>query len=284
MSPTDDERVARFRVLRHQGGDSSHDDDDVAIEEPLELRIDGVPMLVTMRTPGDDVDLAVGLLVTEGIARSVHDVGGVTPCPGPDGASNVVRAVSAPGRTLVVPAARAHAASSACGLCGKQRIEDVRARIPRLDDPVRVARRVIAGMPLALRAAQRGFDATGGLHAAGLFDARGALSLVREDVGRHNAVDKVIGALARRAAVEGAELLDGEGRLHARGHVLFVSGRVGFEIVQKAAVARIPVIAAVSAPSSLAIELAEEVGVTLLGFVRGEAMNAYTHAWRIEDA
>jgi FdhD protein len=248
------------------------DRDLVVAEEPLEIRIGGESLLVTMRTPGDDLDLAAGLLFTEGVVASLDEVAALThgaPTAGRD-RDNVVEVTVAAGRALEVGAARrVLRATAACGLCGKESIAAVRRRIAPIDDPTTVALDVVLGLPDAIRAAQPVFAATGGLHAVGLFTPEGAPLLVREDVGRHNAVDKVIGARLRA----GARSLGGA--------VMLLSGRAGFELIQKAAVARVPVVCSVSAPSALAVDLADEVGLTLVGFVRGGSANVYTHPRRI---
>jgi len=246
--------------------------DLVVAEEPLEIRIGGESLMVTMRTPGDDLDLAAGLLFTEGVIASLDDVAALAPGGERAGRDreNIVEVTPAPGRALAVAAARrVLRATAACGLCGKESIAAVRRRIAPLVDEVRVPLTVVLGLPAAVRAEQEIFAATGGLHAVGLFSPAGAPLLVREDVGRHNAVDKVIGAALRA----GARSLEGK--------VMLLSGRAGFELIQKAAVARVPVVCSVSAPSALAVDLADEVGLTLVGFVRGGSANVYTHARRI---
>jgi FdhD protein len=253
--------------------------DTLAAEEPLEIRVGpaGVKrpaLAVTMRTPGDDLDLAIGFLLTEGIIGSAEDVVTAQLCAGADTPNtyNVVDVVLAPGvAPPTTDPARHFYTTSSCGVCGKASIDAVRVR-SRHDiaaDLVEVPAAVLTTLPDKLRAAQRGFDATGGLHAASLFDADGQQICVREDVGRHNAVDKVVGWAARA------------GRLPAKGHILMVSGRASFELVQKATLAGIPVLAAVSAPSTLAADLATEAGMTLVGFLRGQTFNVYSGAHRI---
>jgi FdhD protein len=264
------------RVLRlHDGGQAERSDALVA-EEPLELRVGGRPVSVTMRTPGDDFDLVAGFLVTEGMVGTAEDIAALRYCAstGDDGANtyNVIDAALAPGTVLPeLAVTRNFYTTSSCGLCGKASIDAIRtsARYDVAADPLRLSPTVLATLPDTLRAAQRVFARTGGLHAAGLFAADGELLALREDVGRHNAVDKVVGW-----AVRG-------GRLPLRGCVLLVSGRASFELTQKALMAGIPVLAAVSAPSSLAVELAEESGMSLVGFLRGTSMNVYTGAHRI---
>jgi FdhD protein len=251
--------------------------DLLAVEEPLEIRIGGQPLTVTMRTPGDDLDLAAGFLFTEGLLAPEIDLRQIRMCD-----ENVADATLEVG-DLPSPAELARATdarrkaqrsfltTSACGVCGKESIDAIRVR-SRYDltaDQVQVPPEVLASLPDRLREAQRVFASTGGLHAAGLFTADGTLAVLREDVGRHNAVDKVIGWALRA------------GRLPLSGHILMVSGRASFELVQKAAVAGLPVLAAVSAPSSLAADLAEETGMTLVGFLRGTSMNGYTGLHRL---
>ena len=248
----------------------------LAAEEPLEIRVGSRSLAVTMRTPGDDFDLAIGFLVTEGFLASGADVQAIRYCAGAtdDGVNtyNVLDVAYAAGVALPDPSlARSFFTTSSCGLCGKASIDAVRTRsaFSVADDALRVSAGTLSAMPETLRAAQKVFDKTGGLHAAGLFAADGSLVCLREDVGRHNAVDKVIGWAAR------------EGRLPLSGHVLLVSGRTSFELTQKAFMAGIPVLAAVSAPSSLAVELADEVGITLIGFLRGQDMTVYTGEGRV---
>ena len=244
--------------------------DTVTVEEPLEIRVGGVSLAVTMRTPGNDFDLAIGFLLTEGLIGTASDVHTVMHCQdeGEDGLPtyNVVDVALASGVTPPpTNAARWSYITSACGVCGKASIESIttKSRYAVAADRARVDPRVLAVMPTTLRAHQKVFDQTGGLHAAGLFTAEGELLVAREDVGRHNAVDKVIGWAAR------------EDRLPLTGHVLCVSGRASFELTQKALMAGIPTLAAVSAPSSLAVELATEAGMTLVGFVRDPKLTVY---------
>ena len=242
--------------------------DLLAVEEPLEIRVGGQPLAVTMRTPGHDIDLAAGFLATEGVIASAADLTQITMCDG-----NVADVTLAPGVTLPMERLqRNFITTSACGVCGKDSIDAIRVRA-RYDvsaDQVRVAPALLAALPDRLREAQRVFASTGGLHAAGIFTAAGALLALREDVGRHNAVDKVIGWALR------------EGRLPLTGCVLLVSGRASFELTQKALMAGLPMLAAVSAPSSLAAELAGESGMTLVGFLRGSSMNVYTSPQRLD--
>ncbi|MDL4777090.1 MULTISPECIES: formate dehydrogenase accessory sulfurtransferase FdhD [Thermomonosporaceae] len=245
--------------------------DTLAVEEPLEIRIDGRPLTITMRTPGADFDLAAGFLAAEGIIGAAGDLAAMRYCAD-TAEQNTLDVVLAPGvRPPDALLTRAFTTTSACGVCGKSSIEALRTDRPYdvAADTVALTTAVLAALPDRLRESQRVFDRTGGLHAAGLFDADGGLLVVREDVGRHNAVDKVVGWALRQ------DLLPLTGR------ILMVSGRASFELTQKAAQAGIPVLAAVSAPSSLAVELAEDAGMTLVGFLRGETMNVYTGADRI---
>ncbi|MEU4367028.1 formate dehydrogenase accessory sulfurtransferase FdhD [Micromonospora chersina] len=254
--------------------------DTLVVEEPLEIRVGAAgpgrrrPLAVTMRTPGDDLDLAIGFLLTEGLVRSADDVRTAQLCAGAETPNtyNVVDVVLAPG--VPEPAtdpARNFYTTSSCGVCGKASIDSVRtrSRFAVNEDPLAVSAELLAALPDRLRAAQRTFERTGGLHAAGLFTADGELVVLREDVGRHNAVDKVVGWAVR------------EGRLPLTGHLLLVSGRASFELTQKAWMAGVPLLAAVSAPSTLAADLAEEAGMTLVGFLRGGTMNVYTGAQRV---
>ncbi len=265
------ERPVERRGTRPLGGLPA-DRDLVVAEEPLEIRIAGESLMVTMRTPGDDLDLAAGLLYTEGVISSLDEVAALTQGDASAGRDrdNIVDVTVARGRKLEASAARrVLRASAACGLCGKESIAAVRRRLPALDDPTTVPLEVVLALPDTIRAAQPVFSETGGLHAVGLFTAEGAPLVVREDVGRHNAVDKVIGARLRA------------GYPSLAGAVMLLSGRAGFELVQKAAVARVPIVCSVSAPSALAVDLAQEVGMTLVGFVRGGSANVYTHPRRI---
>ncbi|MGA5872579.1 formate dehydrogenase accessory sulfurtransferase FdhD [Streptomyces cinereoruber] len=269
--------TARRRVLRVREGGASYRPDTLAAEEPMEIRVGGRPLTVTMRTPGDDFDLAAGFLVSEGVVHAAGDVAGIRYCAGAtsDGGNtyNVVDVVLAPGVTAPdASLERNFYTTSSCGLCGKASLDAVRttAAWSVAEDPLRIGTEVLTALPDRLRAAQRVFDSTGGLHAAGLFSAEGELLCLREDVGRHNAVDKVVGHALR------------SGLLPLRETVLMVSGRASFELVQKAVMAGIPMLAAVSAPSSLAVDLAAESGLTLVGFLRGTSMNVYCGDERLE--
>jgi FdhD protein len=241
-------------VVRHDGRR-----DEVAVEEPLEIRVDGEALTVTMRTPGNDEELALGFLHGEGLIDGVHDAG-----PTDDLAANTIEVR---GPLLRDPGARRFYTTSSCGVCGKGSLEQVAVDAPVLPDGPIIDRDLLASLPQRLN--QPAFARTGGMHATGLFDAAGRLLLVREDVGRHNAMDKVIG----RA------LLDGLLPLH--GHVLCVSGRLSFELVQKAAVAGAPLLVGVGAPTSLAIALAADRAMTLAGFARGGRVNVYSGAERV---
>ena len=268
--------TSRYRVVRIADGVATARPDSLAAEEPLEIRVGSKPLTVTMRTPGNDFDLARGFLVSEGVVAAESDIAAIRYCAGAtaDGGNtyNVLDVLLAQGVPLPdVSVERNFYTTSSCGLCGKASLDAVRTssrwRVDR--DPLRLNAATIVTLPDKLRAAQRVFASTGGLHAAALFDADGDLWCVREDVGRHNAVDKVIGwALDQR-------------RLPLSGATLMVSGRASFELVQKAVMAGIPALAAVSAPSSLAVDLAREMGVTLIGFLRGSSMNVYSAAERI---
>jgi FdhD protein len=254
--------------------------DLLAAEEPLGIRVDGTALTMTMRTPGDDVELAAGFLVGEAIVRGRDGIAAMKVCDGTtcghldhteDEIGNIVDIALAPGVALPAGARRNFMTTSACGVCGKTSIDDicVLPQAPLSADTTVFEPSVLASLPDRLREAQRVFSSTGGLHAAGLFTASGELLAAREDVGRHNAVDKIVGW---------AVLQD---KLPLTGCALLVSGRASFELVQKAVLAGIPLLAAVSAPSSLAADLAEEAGLTLVGFLRGQSMNVYTGAHRV---
>jgi FdhD protein len=234
-------------------------EDDVAVEEPLEIRVDGRPLAVTMRTPGHDEELALGFLYGEGLIVAARAAG-----PPPDLAANTVEVE---GPLLREPSARSFFTSSSCGVCGKGALEEVAVHAAPLPDGPVIDRALLAQLPERLR--QPTFARTGGLHATGLFSPAGELECVREDVGRHNAMDKVVGWALREGAVP----------LHPR--VLCVSGRLSFELVQKAAVAGAPVLVGVGAPTSLAVRLADDRGLTLCGFARGGRVNVYTYSVRV---
>jgi FdhD protein len=275
MSKVNSRSVTRTRVRAYRdiGGDPSEREDAVAVEAPLELRLGGLVSTVLMRTPGDDDELARGFLYTEGVVTSLADIRALRR---PDGlaageAGNVLEVDLDPRRPKP-DLKRLFPGSSSCGACGKNSIEALAVIGGPVESNVAIPRRVLAALPDRMREAQATFGRTGGVHASALFDAGGRLLAVREDVGRHNALDKLIGwGLAG-------------GLLPFRDRVLLVSGRVSYEILQKAIAAGIPVIAAVGAPSSFAVDLARRFGVTLAGFVRGASMNVYAHGERIADA
>ncbi len=269
-------RVTRKHMVLRMGPElAARRSDTIAVEEPLELRLNGDPFVVTMRTPGHDIDLIHGLLHSEAVIARRGDVVTARYCDGigPDGLNtyNVLDVTLAAGVAAPEVGLRRNVlTTSACGVCGSTTIDTVMHESRHALDPlVRFSQELIVSAPVRLREQQRAFDKTGGLHAAGLLSQQGQMLVVREDVGRHNAVDKVIGWAIR------------EQRLPLSQTVLSVSGRASFELTQKAVLAGIPVLVAVSAPSSLAVELADEAGLTLVGFVRGDSMNVYTHPERI---
>ena len=270
------EQIRATPVVEWIAGDPRPLQDEVAIEEPIEIRVGGTSISITMRTPGDDFELAAGFLFTERIVSGRDDITSIVYGDGDDNrpSVNVVEVTLRTGRTVDLARLQRHFyAASSCGVCGKASIGAVRVHdIGRPAEDLRISPALLAGLPAVLRDRQTVFDRTGGLHAAALFDGSGALIDVREDIGRHNAVDKVIG----RA------LLDG--RLPLSHQILFVSGRGAFEIVQKALVAGVPVVASVSAPSSLAVELAREYGLTLIGFIRGQRFVVYSGNERLAHA
>jgi FdhD protein len=268
-------RVPRTRVDVARGARVERPD-TVVVEEPLEIRVGEAALTATMRTPGDDFDLALGHLLTEGMLGSAGDVATMMHCTDVDEHGsptfNVVEATLAPGVTLLRPARdRTESMTSACGVCGSASVEAVRtsSRFPVADDPLVLDPAVLAGLPDALAARQTVFARTGGVHAAGLATPDGALLTVREDVGRHNAVDKLVGAVAR------------ERELPLAGTVLVVSARASFELAQKASVAGIPALVAVGAPTSLAVDLAREVGMTLVAFTRDGRFSVYARPDRV---
>jgi FdhD protein len=250
--------TAQIEVTRLPGGSAAPD--VVAVEEPLEIRIGGAPIAVTMRTPGHDEELALGFCLSEGLQPDAARL--------PDDLA--VNTVDVDARGFDAGRlARSFYTTSSCGVCGKGALEAVAVEAPRVESELRVSASVVSRLPERLRDAQAAFAVTGGLHATGLFSSEGELLCLREDVGRHNAMDKVIGWAF------------GEGRLPLSRSLLCVSGRLSFELVQKAAVAGCPLLAAVGAPSSLAVQLAAEQGITLCGFVRSGRMNVYSETWRI---
>lgn len=274
----------RRRVIRVRDGAVSARPDTLVAEEPLEIRLNGKALAITMRTPGDDFALAAGFLVSEGVLGAADELRSIVYCAGAtaDGSNtyNVVDVSTAPDIVLPdITLERNVYTTSSCGLCGKASLDAVRTTARwAIDDttgtepgtpPVRIEPDLLASLPDRLRAAQRVFDRTGGLHAAALFTETGELLDIREDVGRHNAVDKLVGRALQ------------DGRLPLSRTILLVSGRASFELAQKAVMAGIPMLAAVSAPSSLAVDLAAETGLTLVGFLRGTSMNVYAGDHRI---
>jgi len=248
--------------------------DELAVEEPLEIRVGGDPIAVTMRTPGNDHELVAGFLLSEGLIQGRADLGGIQHCArtGSEGAQNIIDVVPAPGTVLAIEnARRGTLTSSACGVCGRQMIDDLLTRLRPAPPSTPFGRAFIAGLSTELAKQQPSFERTGGLHAAGIAFVDHGLRVVREDVGRHNAVDKAIGRL----------VLDGQ--LPAPGAVLVVSGRTSFEIVQKALAAGLSAVVGVSAPSSLAVSTAARFGLLLCGFARGSAFNVYAGAERIRS-
>ncbi len=256
-------------VLRWNGQEVSHVQDEAAREEPLEIRVRGRAISVTMRTPGHDEELAVGFLLSEGIVRHSSDVMKVEACPRNE-EGNLINVTLAPDVYVDFENLTRHVfASSSCGLCGKATIDAIRSKLPPVESDVTVSAGMLSTLPDVMRRTQETFDRTGGLHAAAVFNAAGNPIVLREDVGRHNAVDKVLGY----------GLLQGRGAFDR--HVLLVSGRTSFEIMQKALAGGIAIVASVSAPSSLAAQFAAESGQTLVGFLRGERMNVYANEQRI---
>jgi len=266
----------RHRVLKFRAQNASECQDHLAVEEPLEIRLAGSSLSVTMRTPGEDEELVAGFLFSEGIIAGADDLDVVARYRGPDGDpddGNVMNVIlKGDARVAKERLRRNFIASSSCGLCGKATIDAIRAELPTVQSNLAISVDRLNSLAAAMHQAQSTFEKTGGLHAAGLFDADGRLLVLREDIGRHNAVDKVIGHMVLARAVP----LDR--------NVLMVSGRVSFEIVQKALTARIPVIAAVSAPSSMAVQMALAADMTLIGFVRNGGFNIYAGAHRVTGA
>ena len=269
------QRAKTTSVVEWDAGRQRYVLDDVAGEEPLEIRVAGVAICVTMRTAGDDFDLAAGFLYTEGIVERQEDIVRVGYGRGPDGqlSGNVVEVELRRDISIDVTRFQRHFfAASSCGICGKASIDAVRSRdLAPLTGRFSVDPDRLTQLPAALRSAQTIFGRTGGLHAAGLFDADGALTLVREDIGRHNAVDKIVGDALRH------------GNVPLTNHILLVSGRGGFEIVQKTIAAGIPVLASISAPSSLAVQLARDAGLTLVGFLRDRRFVVYSGGQRLAN-
>lgn len=266
------DRVRSFDVVRLDAGTGIQGEADVAHEEPLEIQVNGASVAVVMRTPGHDEELASGFLLTERIVRSIDEIASVRHCttvPDEESDGNVLQVRLIEGVRLDLERLRRHSyASSSCGVCGKATIAHACATAGALDDDARMAADALSCTPDRLREQQPTFDATGGVHAAGLFRLDGSLVAAREDVGRHNAVDKVIGVLAAAG-------------LEPSHHALVVSGRVSFELVQKAAAARVPILAGISAPTSLAVRAGRALRITVVGFVRGPTMTIYSAAERI---
>ena len=266
------DEVREHCALRWHSGKPSERTESLAIEQPLEIRLAGRRFTLTMRTPGHDEELAAGFLLAEGFINDATELGEIRRVRGRKGATepNCIDIVlNVPADGLRSRLKRNFVMSSSCGVCGKTSIDSIRRRVAPLADSARVAPATLLALSEKLRAGQRVFAATGGLHGAAIFSLDGTMLAIREDVGRHNAVDKVIGYALTNAMVPLSR------------HMMMVSGRLSFEIVQKAAVAGVPILAAVSAPSSLAVELAEEIGTTLVGFLRDGSFNVYTRPDRI---
>src|SRR5579862_8814815 len=266
------DEVREHHALKWHGGATSERTEALAVEEPLEIRLAGRRFTLTMRTPGHDEELAAGFLFAEGFINDASELGEIRRVRGRKGAPepNAIDIIlNVPAAGLRARLKRNFVMSSSCGVCGKTSIDSIRRRVAPPSDSARVEPATLLSLSEKLRAGQRVFAATGGLHGAAIFTLDGTMLAIREDVGRHNAVDKVIGYALTNAM------------LPLSHHVMMVSGRLSFEIVQKAAAAGVPILAAVSAPSSLAVELAEEIGTTLVGFLRDGSFNIYTHPDRI---
>ncbi len=273
-NPPDDSRIAPARALKWSRTRAAESDESLAVEEPLEIRLGGRRFTLTMRTPGHDEELAAGFLFAEGFIESIREIDTIRRVRGRRGKPepNMIDVIlSVPAERMRARLKRNFAITSSCGICGKTSIESITRRVAPPAGRARVAAHTILGLAPAMRAAQAVFAATGGLHAAALFDLSGKLRAIREDVGRHNAVDKLVGWAL------------GAGIVPLADSILMVSGRLSFELAQKAAAAGVPITAAVSAPSSLAVELARETGTTLVGFLRGGGFNVYTHRERIDS-
>ncbi len=262
--------VRRVSVVKLDDHQPQKLQDDVVVEEPLEIRVNGERLAVTMRTPGDDFDLAAGFLWTEGIIQSAGEIGTIAYCPDEDQPElkNIIN-VGLVDRDRKLESSRRLWSNSSCGLCGKAALEAIHQVCRPVSSTLNVEYDVLYSFPSRLREEQSNFERTGGIHAAALFDSAGRLLVLREDIGRHNAADKVLGAALRTG-------------LPVTESIMMVSGRLGFEIAQKALVAGVPVVASISAPSSLAVELADDFGMTTVGFLRGRSMNVYTHPERIQ--
>jgi FdhD protein len=261
--------VKRFPVVKLDEKQQKHTEDEVVVEEPLEVRVNGESISVIMRTPGNDFDLTIGLLLTEGIIHSRDEIGTVAYCPDEQEPElkNVVN-VGLLDAKRKLKSSRLSWSSSSCGLCGKATLEAIHQDCKPIRSAAAASYHVLCSLPLRLRQAQSNFDRTGGIHAAALFDLQGSLLVLREDIGRHNAVDKILGA-----ALTAKLTLDKT--------IMMVSGRLGFEIAQKALIGGIPIVASISAPSSLALNLADDFQMTAIGFLRGGSMNIYTHPERV---
>jgi FdhD protein len=267
--------VVELDIETRRAGRVDQRRDRVAVEEPLQIRVTGEPIATTMRTPGSDHELVAGFLFSEGLIRSARELGTLAPCgrPGEDGYGNVIDVSPGPGTTFDLDSAervrRSSVTSAACGVCGRRSIDDLLARRGRLSDPFRFPSSRLLELTAGLREKQQVFAHTGGLHAAALASAQGAYRVVREDIGRHNAVDKVVGRLLLDDALPASDV------------VLVVSGRTSFEIVQKALMAQIPIVVGVSAPSSLAVATAARANLTLVGFARDDSFNVYAGQERL---
>jgi len=273
-SDSSSDEIREHRALRWRGGKTSELTERLAVEEPLEIRLAGRRFTLTMRTPGHDEELATGFLFAEGFINDASELGEIRRVRGRKGAPepNAIDIIlNVPADGLRARLKRNFVMSSSCGVCGKTGIDSIRRRVAPATDSARVSPSTLLALSEKLRAGQRVFAATGGLHGAAIFSLDGTMLAIREDVGRHNAVDKVIGHALTNAMVPLAR------------HIMMVSGRLSFEIVQKAAAAGIPILAAVSAPSSLAVELADELGTTLVGFLRDGSFNIYTRPDRVEQ-
>lgn len=261
-------------ITRYRGKASESKQDAITVEEPLEIRVDGTSVAVVMRTPGDDLDLVRGFLLTEGMVKQPSDIFEISQCPSQEtetGTGNVVDVLlTNPGSVDLNALSRNVYTSSSCGICGRATLESVFQQFPPIQSDFSVAPEVLYTLPDRLRDAQRTFAQTGGLHASALFDSEGELLLVREDVGRHNALDKIIGHEWQA------------GQTPMTNRLLLVSGRISFELMQKALCAGIPFVVGISAPSTLAIDCAQESRQTLIGFLRGETMNVYAHPERLQ--
>ena len=272
MAERKENQSVEARTVRWSTGEGATATDSLAVEEPLEIRLGGRRFTLTMRTPGHDDELAAGFLFAEGFIDSIAELGEIRRVRDAKGAfepNSIDILLNVPADDLRERLQRNFAIASSCGICGRTSIESLTRRIAAVDAPLRITSDTILAMARQMRAAQQVFATTGGLHAAGLFDASGNLVVLREDIGRHNAVDKVVGYALRNFSAPLSV------------NMMLVSGRVSFDIVQKAAAAGIPILAAISAPSSLAVELAEETGVTLIGFLRESSFNVYSHPSRV---